>query len=74
VDPLDLGPYDMKELADPAFQDWVKTRDGWPVTPEKQDIDTSTPADSDAEAAHQYRLAQARKVVRLFREWKAQQN
>jgi hypothetical protein len=72
--PDDLDPKDVTELHDPAFHAYVRQRVGMPVTPDEEDFDWTAPAHTQAEQAHQYRLAQARKLLRLYREWKAGQN
>jgi hypothetical protein len=44
------------------------------VLPDDRDFDQSVNVWTDVQAAEQYQLAQARKVGRMYRAWKAAQN
>jgi hypothetical protein len=44
------------------------------VLPDDRDFDRSVNVSTDVQATEQYKLAQARKVVRMYRAWKAAQN
>jgi hypothetical protein len=44
------------------------------VLPDDRDFDRSVNVSTDVQATEQYKLAQARKVVRTYRAWKAAQN
>jgi hypothetical protein len=60
----------MKEQENPDFDAWLKAKFRGPIKPEKQDYDWSVDAKTEAERADQYRLAQARCMVRLYVAWK----
>jgi hypothetical protein len=66
-----IKPESIKDLENPFFLAWAKAKVPWPVQPDEQDYDSSSAAATDKEAAHQYRIAQARKLMRLYGEWKA---
>jgi hypothetical protein len=66
-------PKDMKELENPAFVAYLETL-GLPIRPDGIDFDKTVLPASAEEAAHQYRSAQASKIMRLYREWKTTQN
>jgi hypothetical protein len=72
--PEDLDRASIKDLENPAFLKYVKFRAGQPVKPDHEDFDKTVSAHTVAERAEQYRLAQARKLLRLYREWKAGQS
>jgi hypothetical protein len=61
------------DLENPRFLDWLNVHYPGPITPDKDDKDPKALLTSDHEEAEQYRLAQARKIMRLWREWKANQ-
>jgi hypothetical protein len=67
------------DLEDPKFYTWIKAKYGQ-VKPDPQDYPTMTPDDEkrasvDAEyAAYQHKLASTNKLIRLWREWKKNQN
>jgi hypothetical protein len=44
------------------------------VLPDDRDFDLSVKVSTDVQIVEQYKLAQARKVVRMYRAWKATQN
>ena len=44
------------------------------VLPDDRDFDRSVNVSTDVQATEQYELAQARKVVRMYRGWKVAQN
>jgi hypothetical protein len=61
-----------KDLEDPDFLRHVEERSGGEkIEPDPQDFDMNAPVRTNAEAAEQYRLAQASKLIRLWREWRA---
>ena len=67
-------PVTQAALNDPAFHAYLQVL--WPqgiIEPDEADFDFGAPA-PEAEMAHQYRMAQARKLVRLYRGWKAEQS
>lgn len=70
-----LGPDSPKDLEDPAFLKFLEGKSpGGPIEPEWQDFDATANPRTEAEQAEQYRLAQARRLIRLYQEWKAGQN
>jgi hypothetical protein len=65
-------PTDVKQLEDPAFLAWVRERfRGGPVKPDPEDYDWKVLASTDAKRAEQHQLAQARKPMRMWADWKA---
>jgi len=66
-----LGPEDVEDLHDPRFLACLKKRASFPIQPDAQDYEGVIAAETEAEQAHQYRLAQSRKMLRLYGEWKA---
>jgi hypothetical protein len=70
---LTIGP---EKASDPAFLEHLETQMGGrkPITPDAEDLDEAARADTIEEQANQYRLAQARKMLRMYSEWKAAQN
>jgi hypothetical protein len=69
-------PTEEDLLDDPAFRSYLRERfppDGV-IEPEGEDIQPKARPATDAECAHEHRLAQARRMVRLWQEWKAKQN
>jgi hypothetical protein len=65
----------LDDLADPRFLEWLASRiGGKPIQPDRQDHDLNAHAVTDEEGANQYRLARARKLLRLWKEWKAEAN
>jgi hypothetical protein len=69
--PEDLDPASIKDLENPAFLKYAKARAGQPIKPDDEDFDKTVSAHTVAERAEQYRMAQARRLIRLYREWKA---
>jgi hypothetical protein len=66
---------DVNKLNDPEFIKWVRHK--FPhgtIEPEDQDIDKSAKPVTDAHMANEYRLAIARRLIRLYAEWKIEQN
>jgi hypothetical protein len=69
---LSVRPADAEQLHDPAFLAYVRERfPGGPVKPDPEDYDREAPANTHAEWAEEYRLAQARKLLRMWADWKA---
>lgn len=70
-----IEPHKMKDLEDPAFvrhlQDSVH---GGKIEPDNEDFDPLAPCGTKEEAAAAYRVAQAKKLMRMWGEWKAKQN
>jgi hypothetical protein len=61
-------------LDDPAFVAYLESYYQGPIEPDKQDLDPTARRRTDKECAEQWRLAQGRKLARIFHEWKALQN
>jgi hypothetical protein len=60
----------IEQLENPHFQRWLRGNHGsQPIKPDDEDYDWDTQAESEAERAEQYRLAQARKLKRLWHQW-----
>jgi hypothetical protein len=61
------------ELAEPAFLKYISGLfpDGI-VYPDDQDFDKNAKARAEGEMAFHFRLAQARKLVRVWRRWQAE--
>ena len=74
--PRNPEPTTMEDLENPVFLAWLKGRlRGRKMEPDDQDYDFSiTRPVTNKEAGKLYRLAQARKMIRMYREWKASQN
>ena len=66
-----LRPEHVEDLHNPRFLAYLKKRASFPIKPDAQDYDWMIAAKTEAEQAQQYRLAQARKMLRLYGEWKA---
>jgi hypothetical protein len=62
-----------EDLHDPNFIAYLRQSVGLPIRPDREDYDGTVAADTTEAQAHQYRLAQARKMVCLYRAWKASQ-
>lgn len=69
--PDELRPEHVEDLHDPRFLAYLKKRGRFPIVPDAQDYEGMLSVETEAEQAHQYRLAQARKMLRLYGEWKA---
>ena len=61
----------ITDLENPAFAVWVKRHHPVPITPDEADLEPTPAGASDEEQAQLYREAQARKLIRLYREWVA---
>jgi hypothetical protein len=73
--PEEQHPERIEDLHDPAFLAYLKEElGGAPIKPDSQDYDPSAMPTTAAQKAEQHRLAQAQKLIRLYREWKTQQN
>jgi hypothetical protein len=73
------GPTSAKDLEDSAFLRHISIMPGvfddkGCVIPESQDYEPRASAPTVQRRANQYRRAQARRLIRLWREWKAQQS
>ena len=74
-DETNLSPNSPDDLTDPKFlADLEQRGQGRPVEPDGQDFDQKVRPFTVAEQAEEYQLAHARKMIRLFREWKRDQN
>lgn len=74
-----MEPDDVRQRPeDSAFLAYVRQQNGpnGGLVPDQEDYDQDAlrRVSSDKEAAEQYRLAQSRKLLRMWREWKASQN
>jgi hypothetical protein len=69
-----LGPDSAHDLTDPLFVAHVKRHHPFPFKPDDMDFDGSVTATTDVARREQYHLAQARKLMRLYRAWKQEQN
>jgi hypothetical protein len=69
-----LGPDSADGLTNPLFVAHIKRNHPFPFKPDDMDFDGSVTATTDEERREQYRLAQARKLMRLYRAWKQEQN
>jgi hypothetical protein len=68
-------PAIVKKLENPAFQKHLRSTQGpGPVKPDLQDYDRGADAHTIAQQTHQYRLAQLRKLYRLYQEWEMRQS
>jgi hypothetical protein len=64
-----------KELENPEFLAWLAKRvPSMPIEPDPEDFDKSASLITMQQQAEQYRLAQARKLIRLYAEWEAGKN
>jgi hypothetical protein len=67
---------ETNELFTPEFVKYLKSKagpNGW-IEPEKKDFDSSKRPHTGAEQVDEYRLAQARRIIRLHNEWQAMRN
>jgi hypothetical protein len=64
----------MKPLEDPGFMAYLQRINALPIQPEAEDFDQDATANTKQPSAHQHRIAQARKIIRVYRQWKATQN
>ena len=65
----------MEDLEDPRFLRWLDNyTQGKPIRPDAVDFDPNARLVTAGQRAEQYRLAQARARVRLWRAWKAGTN
>ena len=70
-----LAPVRARDIANPEFMRYVRRE--WPdapITPDDRDFDLSADVTTDAQAREQYRKAQTRKLIRMYRTWQAGQN
>jgi hypothetical protein len=67
-----VDPDDIKAFENPAFAAYLRTLGR--IEPDTEDLDTTATPSTDAECAREYRLAQGRKIMRIYRDWKARQN
>ena len=64
-----------KDLEDPAFQQYLCTLfPSGKVRPDTQDFDQSLPTVTGAQRAEAYRIAQAKMMIRLYRQWRGSPN
>jgi len=64
---------DPNELNDPAFLAWLQ-QFPQPVRPDGRDYDGAAEAVTVEELAQQYRQARARKLRRLYQQWRAERS
>ena len=69
----DKGKPKIPTLSDPKFLDYLVKTFPKGIVPDKTDFDSEAWEAMEAEQAEKYRLAQARRLLRLFDEWKAKQ-
>jgi hypothetical protein len=70
-----MGPTKAADLGDPAFIVYLDTL--FPdrkIKPDPEDFDLNANPKTVAEQASEYRSAVARKIIRLYGQWKAAQN
>jgi hypothetical protein len=69
-------PADVKDLDNPMFRAWLKGRlRGRKIEPDDQDYDVPiTRPVTNKGAGRIYRLAQSKKLMRMYGDWKAGQN
>jgi hypothetical protein len=70
-----LLPIRTRDITNPEFMRHIRRE--WPdaqVTPDDEDFDLSADVSTDAQASEQYRKAQTRKVIRMYRGWIAARN
>jgi hypothetical protein len=58
--------------AAPEFMAYLQRISALPVQPDAQDFDQEATANTTQPSAHQHRIAQARKIIRLYQQWKAE--
>jgi hypothetical protein len=64
-----------KDLEDPAFQQYLATLfPSGKVRPDDQDFDRSLPTVTGTQRAEAYRIAQAKMMIRLYRQWRGSPN
>jgi hypothetical protein len=67
--------FDRKDLENPQFvAHWKHLTGGKPIKPDDQDYDPSADPKTIEETAHEYGLAQGRKLMRIYQAWKSEQN
>ena len=72
MDPEDIR---VSDLEDPAFLAWLDKVEGMePISPDECDIDPDARITTLAEMAHEYSEAQVRKLLRLYLQWRREQN
>jgi hypothetical protein len=65
----------IQDLEDPSFLAWLDNKEVTePIEPEECDIDPNARTRTLAEIQHEYREAQVRKLVRLYLQWRREQN
>jgi hypothetical protein len=70
-----LGPSELRQLGDPAFLEHLRSiTGGRSIKPDAQDYESDETPWSKAETADLHRRARVRKLLRIYREWKATQN
>jgi hypothetical protein len=63
----------MSPITNVAFNCHLRRLNLFPIKPDEQDYDPTSQAHTPEEQAHQYRLAQGRKMQRLYNEWRSLQ-
>jgi hypothetical protein len=72
---MDYDDISVQDLENPAFLAWLdKVIGSEPIEPDECDIDPDARATTLEEIAHKYSDSQVRKLVRLYRQWRCEQN
>jgi hypothetical protein len=72
---MDADDVSVQDLEDPAFLAWLDKIEGTePIKPDECDIDPDARTRTLAEIQGAYREAQVRKLVRLYVQWRREQN
>jgi hypothetical protein len=72
---LEFDQESIRDLENPAFLEYLRQQGiVGRINPDSEDFDWSAPAQTNKERAEQYRLAQARRLIRMYRDWKAKGN
>jgi hypothetical protein len=61
----------VQNLEDPDFVAWLKTTHPGEIVPDAEYLSPTVSPKTSAEKDHQYRLAQSRKLIRLYDSWEA---
>ena len=69
-----MDDYSVDDLGNPEFVKYARNLFPNGIRPDDEDFDRNANPKTESARARQYKLAQTRKLIRLYREWKAQQN
>jgi hypothetical protein len=64
----------IEDQHDPEFLTWLRANEQKPIRPDREDYDRTADLCRETEHAREYRLAQARKLLRLYRVWRAERS